>query len=109
MRARMHAYILLCTCALNAQSRVCTAYALQVSKVRIRLCPRGRANNIMDRERGSFVKDGEELREPMRTERLLSRPFGIFHDNRLDSIDPYLLSSYLPTYLPTLLADWLPG
>ena len=58
-----------------------------LSKIRTRICPRGRANTIMDRERGSFEKDEEELAEPMRTERLLSRPFGIFHDNGTDSID----------------------
>lgn len=50
-----------------------------VSKVRVRTCRKGRAFNIMDRARGEYAAPDEELEEPARTERLLHRPYRLFH------------------------------
>ncbi len=40
-----------------------------------------------DREPGSFVKPDEDNEEPARTERLLARPFALFHVRSGDMLD----------------------
>jgi hypothetical protein len=45
-----------------------------ISRIRIRIFPKGRKFNIMDRPRGGFNRPEADLEEPARTERLLHRP-----------------------------------
>lgn len=58
-----------------------------VSKIRVRLFGAGRANNIMDRPTGGFTRDPANMKEPRRTERLLSRPLSLFRSTPTDALD----------------------
>ena len=49
-----------------------------VSKVRVKCCPAGRAHTIIDRARGEFAIDADDLHEPECTERLLATPLDLF-------------------------------
>jgi hypothetical protein len=54
---------------------------------KLRRCTAGMCANPMSREKGSFEKSDEDSEEPARTERLLARPFKVFHDNPGDAYD----------------------
>jgi hypothetical protein len=58
-----------------------------ISKLRVRLCSNRCKDVIMDRPTGSFVRQPGNVAEPGRTERLLSRPFTIFHSTPTDALD----------------------
>jgi hypothetical protein len=47
----------------------------------------GMCADPLSREKGSFEKSDEDSEEPARTERLLARPFKLFHDNPGDAYD----------------------
>ena len=65
-----------------------------ISKFRVNWlgCRKGRGcgcceHPIMGRERGEFVRQEDDVAEPMRTERLLLKPFTLFHSNATDAYD----------------------
>jgi len=63
-----------------------------ISRIRVRICRSGRKFTIMDRSRGEWVHDDDEVVEPDRTERLLARPFHIFRSKGSDALDALRLT-----------------
>ena len=63
-----------------------------VSKIRMVICKQGRQHTIMDRARGEFKPEQEELEEPERTERLLAHPFSLVRTKAADSLDALKLT-----------------
>ena len=58
-----------------------------VSRVRVRVLPKGRPFNVMDRPRGEWTKPAKYIIEPSRTRRLLRQPLRLFRDNPADALD----------------------
>lgn len=49
-----------------------------ISRMRLRIFPKGRKFNIMDRPRGGFNRPEADTEEPARTERLLNGPLLLY-------------------------------
>ena len=58
-----------------------------VSRIRVLLLRKSYKYRIMDRPRGAFKKPKDLAKEPVRTERLLERPWLIVRSNAADTLD----------------------
>jgi hypothetical protein len=55
------------------------------------MCASGRPHNVMDRDRGEYVRADEEVDEPARTERLLQNPWLLLRTTATDMLDTHRL------------------